>query len=357
VIVGRRTTPAAPTVGTTGTRARRVRRSALLTSSLTPTLTLTLRLTLTLLAVGAWPEGKVAAREVAFLEFPVESVMPRRIGAGDADDGDQLELEINLELASAYVFRGYNVFQAESQREQKWVQRPEIVWSAPGTGFSIGYAAANQVTGDNLVHNVAEGLGAEHDVFSAYEFGRRSRLGLTAEVAVVAYPAAEKKLVGTDTPVFVSISAEPRYRHNLYFFVGYLRGFRHGAFEGDQVYLNPRVEKRFAFGDSFGLELQLGVGMKILQTDLTVVRDNMFDVLASTTLYYALNDVFYVGAKVGWAWTNFSSHVDPDTGQSIASRFADEYVPFWGLSVGAEFSAGPSASASPGARKPTLQAM
>jgi hypothetical protein len=308
-----------------------------------------------ILALFGWPESRAGAREVAFLEFPMQSVMPHRIG-DDAARAKQPELELSLEFASAYVFRGYNVFQADHQGEQKWVQRPSIVWSSPRTGLSVGYAAANQLTGDNLVSNVAAGLGAEQDLFSAYEFGKRERLGLTAEVVVIAYPAADPKIVGTSAPVFVSVSAEPRYRHNLYLHVGYLRGFRHGPFEGDQAYLSPRVEKRFTLGERFGLELQLGAGMKILQLDLGI-RDNMFDVLATATLYYALNEVFYVGAKVGWAWTNFTSYRDPDTGQSVSPRFSDEYVPFWALSVGAEFSAGPPAPAIPDAPRYTAQAM
>jgi hypothetical protein len=262
----------------------------------------------------------------------------RRIANSSGGGGTEPELELSVELLSAYVFRGYNVFQAERQSEQKWVQRPRILWTAPGTGFSLGYAAANQISGDNLVDNVAAGLGAEQDLFVGYDFKRRSRWGLGTELAVVGYPAAEKSLVGTAVPVYVSVAAEPRYRHNLYLFLGYLRGFRHGPIDGSQAYINPRFEKRIAFGDDMEMELQVGVGMKILQADLGVVADNVFDALATATLYYALNDVFYVGAKMGWAWTNLRPRRDPDTGQTINPGFADEYVPFWGLSLGAEFS-------------------
>jgi hypothetical protein len=351
VIAGRRPTPAGP-----HRRLRRIGRARGLDREAARRLT-PLASTLALLGgLLAGPQGRAGAREVAFLEFPMESVMPRRIG-DDAARSVQPELELSMEFASAYVFRGYNVFQADHQREQKWVNRPQITWSPARTGVSLGYAAANQLTGDNLVSNVAAGLGAEHDLFAAYEFGRRQRLGLTAEIAVVAYPAADAKVVGTSAPVFVSVSVEPRYRHNLYLYVGYLRGFRSGPFEGDQVYLSPRVEKRFALGDRFGLELQLGAGLKILQLDLGGVRENMFDVLATTTLYYALNEVFYVGAKVGWAWTNFTSHRDPDTGLAVRPRFADEYVPFWALSVGAEFSTGGSVASPARAPRYAAQAM
>jgi hypothetical protein len=327
VSLGRRSTPAARSEAGGHTRGQRAAAAALMVALFGPW---------GLCALG---EGRALAREPAFLEFPsVEPVMTRRSpnlqGRGSAP-----ELELSLEFASAYVFRGYNVFQAENQREQHWVQRPQIVWTAPGTGFSIGYAAANQLTGDNLVGNVAAGLGGEQDLFSSYEFGRTARAGLATELVVVAYPAADKRVIGTELPVFVSVSAEPRYRHNLFLYLGYLRGFRHGSFEANQVYLNPRVEKRFSWSERFELELQLGAGMKILASDLTV-RDNMFDVLATTTLYYALNDVFYIGAKVGWAWTNMKAQRDPDTGQVFTPRFSDEYVPFWSLSVGAEFWSG-----------------
>jgi hypothetical protein len=261
-----------------------------------------------------------------------------------ASRGQQPEFEVNIDLMSAYVFRGYNVFQSQSQGEQKWVQRPRVIYTVPQTGLSLGYAAANQISGDNLVSNVSAGLGAEQDIFASYAFARRERFGVEAELAVVGYPAADSRVVGTSAPYFFSFSVEPRYRHLAFLYLGYLAGFRKGPLEGSQGYINPRFEKRFDFGDSVELELQFGAGMKILQTDLSVVRDNMFDVLGTATLYYALTDVFYVGVKVGWAWTNFTPSKDPDTGQTVTPRFADEYVPFWGVTMGAEFTARGSTS-------------
>lgn len=270
-----------------------------------------------------------------------------------ASRGAQPELEVSIDLLSAYVFRGYNVFQTESQREQKWVQRPRIIWTVPQTGLSIGYAAANQISGDNLVSNVAAGLGAEQDLFASYAFARRERVGLEAEAAVVGYPAADASKVGTSAPYFFSFSVEPRYRHLAFLYLGYIAGFRPGPLEGSQGYVNPRFEKRFDFGERLELELQFGAGMKILQRDVTVVRDNMFDVLGTATLYCALNDVFYVGVKIGWAWTNFTPSKDLDTGQTVTPRFADEYVPFWGVTLGAEF-AGRGSSDTPRHRAHTM---
>jgi hypothetical protein len=263
---------------------------------------------------------------------------PRRIATEKAQ-AEELELELSIELASAYLFRGYNVFQADSQRDQNWVERPLIVWTIAGTGLSLGYAGANQVKGDNLVGNVSAGLGAEQDLFGEYEFGKHQRWGAAAELALVAYPEADKRTTGTDTPFFLSASVEPRYRHRAFLYVGYLRGFRHGPLDRDQVYVSPRLEKRFGFGERFELALQLGAGVKILQPRVGSVQDNMFDVLATAALYYALNDVLYVGTKVGWAWTNLTATRDPDTGLIDRPRFADEYAPFWALVVGAELSA------------------
>lgn len=274
---------------------------------------------------------------------------PSPVALGSAvSHGRQPELEINIELLSAYVFRGYNVFQTESQRDQRWVQRPRIIWTAPQTGLSIGYASANQISGDNLVSNVAAGLGAEQDLFASYAFARHDPIGVEVEVAAVGYPAADRRVVGTSTPYFVSLSVEPRYRHLAFLYLGYIAGFRDGPLEGDQGYINPRFEQRFDFGERLELELQLGAGMKVLQLGLGTIRDNMFDVLGTATLYCALNEFFYVGVKAGWAWTNFTPGKDRATGQSITPRFADEYVPFWGVSFGAEFSSpAPSRSGLP----------
>ncbi len=291
-------------------------------------------------ALVAVTHARSAAALIPALEEynePLEPVEGPVAQGAAVSRGGQPELELNIDLLSAYVFRGYNVFQEQSQGEQKWVQRLRIIWTVPETGLSIGYAAANQISGDNLVSNVAAGLGAEHDIFASYAFARRERVGVETELAVVGYPAADSRVVGTRAPYFFSFSVEPRYRHLVFLYLGYIAGFRNGPLEGSQGYVNPRFEKRFDFGDHVELELQFGAGMKILQSDLSIVRDNMFDVLGTAALYYALNDVFYVGLKVGWAWTNFTPSKDSDTGQTTHPRFADEYVPFWGVTVGAEF--------------------
>ncbi len=292
---------------------------------------------LALVTVGYAPRAAAVIPAIEEYNEPLDVVEGPAAQGAAASRGAQPEFELSIDLLSAYVFRGYNVFQSQSQGEQKWVQRPRIIWTVPETGLSIGYAAANQISGDNLVSNVAAGLGAEQDLFASYAFARHERVGVEAELAVVGYPAADSRLVGTSAPYFLSVSLEPRYRHLAFLYLGYIAGFRTGPVEGSQGYINPRFEKRFDFGDRLELELQFGVGMKILQRDVTVVRDNMFDVLGTATLYCALNDVFYVGVKVGWAWTNFTPGKDRDTGETITPRFADEYVPFWGVTIGAEF--------------------
>lgn len=279
---------------------------------------------------------RAAAREPSAAEL---------VAAGSADDDDAEEanipeappeFEFSLELASAYVFRGYNVFQDRGQREQKMVQRPRLIWTPPRTGFAVGYAAANQLTGDNLADNVAAGLGAEQDLFAVYDFGRRSPLGLATELTLVAYPAAAKAVAGTTFPLFMSAATELRYLRSSFLYVGYLHEVRRGPGSEDYFYVNPRLDKRWELADRLELEVELGAGIKYFPGATLAVRDNMVDVLTSATLYYAINDVLYIGAKVGWAWTNLRPFEDRDTEQRLAPGFGDEYVPFWSLTVGAE---------------------
>jgi hypothetical protein len=259
-------------------------------------------------------------------------------GVAAAADEDPPEVEVSLEVASAYVFRGYNVFQQENQREQKWVQQVLAAWNDPRSGLYVGLASANQLTGDNLVSNVDAGLGAEQDLFVGYHFRRHEPVGVFTELAVAAYPLAESRVVGTSVPVVASLSAEPHYHETLYLYVGYLRGFRRGLFQEDQLYLNPHVAQKVDLGRCCELDLEAGAGMKLLSLNVGTIKDNMFDVLATATLYYEPTEGIYVGARVGWAWTNFTAQRDPVTGDSISPRFADEYVPFWSITVGAELS-------------------
>ncbi|MBU1238084.1 hypothetical protein KJ865_00110, partial [Myxococcota bacterium] len=80
-----------------------------------------------------------------------------------------LGLNAELQVSSAYVFRGLNVFQKTSQMNQNMLLAPGVTWSVFETGITIGYWGAYQLTGDNRSLNTDVGLNLEQDLYVTYE--------------------------------------------------------------------------------------------------------------------------------------------------------------------------------------------
>ena len=242
------------------------------------------------------------------------------------------ELEITLEFASAYVFRGLNLFQVDHQADQNPLLSPHVDWTAPGTRWSVGYSAAYQLGGANIWDNVDSGLASDQIFYVDYALPLAQHIKLTPEVGTYIYPQAK------DVPLFLEPSAELEYEGsvNVNLFGGYLAGIRPGALSEDYLYLRPRVEKTFEITRTLDFELRLSAGVKLFSSHLGSINDNMFDVLASETLSYSLTEIFYVEAKLAMAWTNLSPRRDPTTRALVNSGFADECIPFWGITLGAD---------------------
>jgi hypothetical protein len=279
--------------------------------------------------------GVLAARgEVVALAAEAEHGGPCRtthvVGQADERPDRCPEIEITLSFASAYVFRGYNVFQETGQFDQSWVAKPRVVWTDPAGRVSIGYSAAYQLTGDNLWENVASGVGSEQVVFADYDFTPMPRVVVSPEVGTYVYPQAQ------DTPLLVEASAEARYVGPVQVgaFVGYLGAVRPGPLTEDYLYVSPSAETTFDLSRKLAFVVHVSAGVKLFRGDPS--HDNTFDVLATESLYYALTDVFYVGAKLAMAWTNLESAPDPVTGRTVDFDFSRECAPFWGFTAGAD---------------------
>jgi hypothetical protein len=255
-------------------------------------------------------------------------------GGKESDRLDRCQsssVEITLAFASAYIYRGYNVFQTEHQGDQNWVARPRIIWTDSSEKVSLGYTAAYQLNGDNLWDNVSSGVGSDQVLFADYDFTPIPRVVVSPEVGLYLYPQA------LDVPVLVEASAEVWYQGliDVGAYAGYLGALRPGPLSEDYLYLSPRLAKSFKFGRRIALGMQLIAGAKLFRQHSDSL-DNTVDLLVAGYLRYDLTDVFFVSMKSALAWTNLEPREDPVTHALKVPGFVDECAPFWGFTLGAE---------------------
>jgi uncharacterized protein (TIGR02001 family) len=273
------------------------------------------------LATAAWAAALLSMAGVAGAQEATPA-------AAAAEESDGVGINIDVGFATSYVFRGWNVFQSGAQRDQHMLLAPGIAWSIAGTGLTIGYWGAYQISGENISDNNDAALGLEQDLYAAYEWGISDSVTLQLGATAYLYPAASEKITGATCPAFL----EPKLGIvwsgplDLGLSFSYMAGLQdEPAIRGiGYLYMNPYLGKSFSFGDTVGLDLALGYGFKIFQGGYEDA-DNAHDVTFTAALPIYPVSWFYLKPGVGLAWTNIAG-----------KGFADELA-FWaGLNVGAD---------------------
>lgn len=244
-------------------------------------------------------------------------------GAGRAEDAAEHSAEdsswglaADVGVASAYVFRGYNMFQATSQWDAHAFVAPSVSYAFPQVkGLTVGYWGAYQVVGPNLGSVVAAGLGAENDLTLTYTrplVGKLTGgLGFTAYV----YPAADREIAGTAVPLYL----EPAALVSLPTFVelglkvSYFHGVQDAVSALRYAYLNPTASKTFELSERVSLLLSGSLGYKWFVDGTTATaKFNTLDVLVSAAAPITLKGSLYVKPSVSWAWTNLPGRSIPE---------------------------------------------
>lgn len=244
--------------------------------------------------------------------------------AASVEDEGGLGLSLSLTYATAYVFRGANVFQGSSQMDQCGLLAPGITWSVFDTGLSLGYWGAFQLYGENRRALVDGAIGHEQDLFVTYDFDIIAE-ALTGAVGLYwyVYPFADPDVTGARfssylEPVLsitgswvVDVSLELAYMHQV-------------GSEWWVVYVHPSVSRELELHPMLALGLTLGFGFKVFDDPLAAT-DNVWDVALDVELAIAPLRWLTVTPAVHAGWTNFE-----------ARRFADEYIVWGSLDVTAE---------------------
>jgi hypothetical protein len=271
------------------------------------------------------------AHSVAFAQ---EAAAPEAVPAPAADSGAEAPppeapaptpktVNIDVETASAYIWRGLNLF-GETYTTQNWSLFPSV--TAILGPVTIGYWGAFQLTGDNKTAIVDGGVGAEQDLIVAYSGAITDQLAYSARLTYWIYPFADEEVAGTSTPMYLEPGASLTYvtAVDLSFYAGYYRGLQDATKDYSFIYLNPSVGKTVPLSGDISLALSLSGGYKIHTGDYLGQTDE--------------NDQFDLQANVGSTIPFSDMYITPQVHAAYLTRndfdFGDEFIAWAGIHVG-----------------------
>lgn len=254
-----------------------------------------------------------------FLASAVALLVVPAIRTATAEEEAPVGLEVDVEIASAFVFRGLNQF-GDRQNDQRASVFPSITVSAGA--LSGGYWGGYQLSGGNALRKVDEGFGAENDLWVSYE-GARGDLGYAASLTYYVFPFADGASAGAATPMYlepgvgVSFEAAVDAGLNVYYF----RGLQAATQGQSYLYINPLVTRSIRLTSSTELTLGASTGYKVWTND-PEAEDNTFDVQLDAGLNILFGSA-HIAPALHVAWTNLA-----DLG------FGDMFVVWVGVQLG-----------------------
>jgi uncharacterized protein (TIGR02001 family) len=250
--------------------------------------------------------GLCSAGPVAFAQENAEPT--------EADDSIGLDFEVAV--ASAYVFRGLNVFQKDRQSDRHAFVAPAITFAVPDTGLSLGYWGAYQIVGDNRAQNTDAALNLEQDLFATYDLSLHDSLTVSSGVFYYFYPFAD--IPGTSNPSILEPVVKGSYTSavDLGLSVSYFYALQEEIKALRHIYVSPSVSKGVDLSESVGLAVGASFGYK--RFDDEAIKDNVYDVSLNVGVPLDVGGGASVTPSINAAWTNLQ---DAD--------FGDEYV-IWG---------------------------
>ena len=271
---------------------------------------------------AALPSGPVPAPEPAPNAPPVdwgtETTRSRR-GASS-----QL-LNIDVEGASAYVWRGINMFGAD-QNTQAFSVFPSLTLTSGA--LSLGYWGAYQLSGDNKSELVDSGVGAQNNFILKYSAWGDDDLAYSAMLTYWIYPFANEEVAGTATPMYLEPGAGISYLAgaDLGLYVGYYRGLQSVTEASSFLYINPSIGKTFPLSPDLGLAVGLSGGYKIFTND-PETEDRALDLALNLSLAIPFDDT-YITPQLHAAYATRDEAAVPD------AEFSDSFVAWAGVHVG-----------------------
>jgi len=243
-------------------------------------------------------------------------------------------INLDVEAASAYVWRGINLY-GENQNTQNFSVFPSL--TAAFGGFSIGYFGGFQLTGDNKSEVVDRGTGAEQDLILKYSGSFADNLTYSAGLVYWLYPFADKDVANTDLPMFIEPGVGATYATapvDLGLYIGYYRALQDVKKADSFVYISPSLARSLPLTGDISLALGLSAGFKAY-TDLQSGQDGdrTFDLTLNVGATLPFSDM-YVTPQLHAAFATRVDDLDPIASGNQGPGFSDEFVAWAGVHVG-----------------------
>jgi len=271
---------------------------------------------------AALPSGPVPAPEPSPTAPPVDwgTETSRR----DRRASSKL-LNIDVEGASAYVWRGINMF-GVNQNTQAFSVFPSVALTSGA--LSLGYWGAFQLSGDNKSDLVDSGVGGQNNFILKYSGSGDNGLVYSAMLTYWIYPFADEEVAGTATPMYIEPGAGISYLAgaDLGLYVGYYRGLQTVTEPASFLYINPSIGKTFPLSSDLGLALGLSGGYKVFTND-PPTEDRALDLALNVSLAIPFDDT-YITPQVHAAYATRDDAAVPD------AEFSDSFIAWVGVHVG-----------------------
>jgi len=272
---------------------------------------------------AALPSGPVPAPE------PSPTAPPSDRGVDDSwryrRSPDKL-LNVDVELASAYVWRGINMF-GTNQNTQTAAVFPSL--TATFGHISLGYWGAFQLTGDNKSDLVDSGVGAQNNLVLKYSGWIDEHVAYSASATYWLYPFADEEVAGTSTPMYLEPGFGISYLAgaDLGLYLGYFLGLQEVIEPASFLYINPSVGKTFfPFDSDIGVAVSASAGYKVFTND-PPNEDRQFDLGLNLSAAIPFENT-YVTPQLHAAYVTRDEAVIPD------AEFSDSFIAWVGVHVG-----------------------
>ncbi|MBU1240567.1 hypothetical protein KKF84_18985 [Myxococcota bacterium] len=277
------------------------------------------------LAVTAYSIPSVHAQEST---APAKDAKPSADGKKTASPQpaeQPMGLNVDIQVASAYVFRGLNVFQKDGQMNQNFLGAPGISWAIRDTGITVGYWGAWQLTGDNRSDNTDNAVNMEQDLYVSYEKKISNALSLKGLATLYFMPFAD--IPDISVPAWIEPAVSVTYNHSMVTLglsASYFFGIQSDAFIRDTsyLYINPMASKTVKISKQ-AVNVKVGYGYKQFKAGNDQMS-NVHDVIVAVDTSFAFGS-FYVKPGLSAAWTNIEG---PD------ATFSDGFVVWGSVSIG-----------------------
>lgn len=272
---------------------------------------------------AALPSGPVPAPEPAPTAPPTDrGVDDSRARRGAPDT----LLNIDVEAASAYVWRGINMF-GTNQNTQTAALFPSLTVNSGA--LSLGYWGAFQLSGDNKSALVDSGVGAQNNFILKYSGSVDRDLAYSAMLTYWLYPFADEEVAGTSTPMYLEPGFGISYLAgaDLGLYVGYFRGLQEVTEPASFLYINPSIGKTFfPLGADVGIALSLSGGYKVFTND-PPSEDRALDLALNVSAAIPFSDT-YITPQLHAAYVTRDDAVIEDP------SFSDSFIAWVGVHVG-----------------------